>query len=214
MARRPSLFVVRAIVLDMGEARPRDVMLANRMPNESREVASDGHVLPNGGQPGWYAIWTRSRSEQLAADQLTSQGFDIFNPTVLAWITRYGARRRRVQPLFPGYIFVHHTMDKAAQVEILKTRGVVRLLGERWDRLEPIPAPEIEAVRRIVESGSAVRRHDFVPGDRVRIVAGPLTGLTGTFVRSRGARGLFLVSITLLRRSVAVEVDRALVEAA
>jgi transcription antitermination factor NusG len=51
-----------------------------------------------------------------------------------------------------------------------------------------------------------------VAGDRVRIVAGPLAGLEGRFLRSRPTRGLFILAVTLLRRAVAVEVDAALVE--
>ena len=35
--------------------------------------------------------------------------------------------------MFPGYLFLHHAMDKAAYVEVSKVRGLVQVLGERWD---------------------------------------------------------------------------------
>jgi transcriptional antiterminator RfaH len=175
---------------------------------------SYGMQVPGQPPAAWHAIWTRSRTEHVVSEQLMRQGFEVFNPMILTWARMNGVRRRRPQPLFPGYLFVHHAMDRHAQVEILKARGVVRILGESWDRLAAIPSDEIDAVRRMVESGSPVNRHRFTSGDRVRITGGPLIGLTGVFVRSRQTRGLFLVSIALLRRSIAVEVDAALVEAA
>jgi transcription antitermination factor NusG len=166
-------------------------------------------------RPQWYAIWTRSNCEQLARDALSARGFEIFLPRVVRWRRRGGSRGTGPEPLFPGYLFVHDTLEKPQCVTILKTRGVVRLLGERWDRLTPVPDREIEAVRRLIASGSPVFRHRaLLPGDRVRIVDGPLAGLEGRFVRARSTKGLFVVGITLLQRSVAVEIDGTLVEPA
>src|SRR6267142_1434662 len=88
--------------------------------------------------PQWYALWTHSNCEQLVHDQLAPKGFNVFLPRVRAW-SRQGAKRKLVpSPMFPGYLFVEHLMDKNGYVEIVKTRGLVRILGERWDRLSPI----------------------------------------------------------------------------
>lgn len=165
--------------------------------------------------PHWYAVWTRSHCEQLVTEQLVSRGFETFLPKVAAW-TRVGrVRRRAEQPLFPGYLFVRHILDKHSHVEILKARGVVRLLGDRWDQLSHVPDEEVHAVRRMVESGVTVFRHrQLQEGDRVRITLGPLQGLEGWFVKARPTKGLFLVTVSLLQRSVAVEVDATMVEAA
>jgi transcription antitermination factor NusG len=146
-------------------------------------------------------------------DQLSGLGFEIFMPKVLAWRRHNGARRRLEQPLFPGYVFVHHAIDRESHVTILKARGVVRVLGDGWDRLAVIPAAEIDVVQQMVASGSPVSAHrQLAKGDRVRVVAGPLTGVVGVFQRSRPSKGLLLASITLLQQSVAVEVDAAAVE--
>jgi transcription antitermination factor NusG len=106
-------------------------------------------------------------------------------------------------------------MDKASHVAILKARGVVKVLGDRWDSLCTIPRHELEAVQRLVEMGVPIARHPHLQvGDRVRIVSGPLAGIEGLFVRARKTRGLLLLSISLLQRSIAVEVDGSQVEAA
>ena len=129
------------------------------------------------------------------------------------WIKRVGGRCRVDAPLFPSYIFIRHPMDKASHVEILKARGVVRVLGDRWDRLASIPADEIEAIHRVVQSGSPLFRYPMLQaGDRVRIASGPLEGVEGVFVKGRPRRGLLVVSVNLLQRSVAVEVDCTQVE--
>jgi len=169
---------------------------------------------PSPINPLWYAVWTRSHCEQLVTDQLLARGFETFLPKVNAWMRVGKTRRRAEQPLFPGYLFIRHALDKASHVEILKARGVVRLLGDRWDRLSHVPEEEVHAVRRMVESGEPVFRHrQLHEGDRVRITNGPLQGLEGWFVKARPTKGLFLVSVSLLHRSVAVEVDATIVEA-
>ena len=164
--------------------------------------------------PAWYAIWTRSHTELLVCHQLDAKGFDVFLPLVPAWTMRRGARQRAAVPLFPGYLFVHHAMDKHSHTEVIKARGVVRVLGERWDRLATIDEGTITGLRRVVESGLPIDvRPRLTSGARVRVTAGPFAGLTGCFLRERTARGLFVVSIDLLQRSVAVEIDGAQVEA-
>jgi transcription termination/antitermination protein NusG len=156
----------------------------------------------------WFALWTHSHCEQVVRDQLTSKGFDAFLPTIRDWSRRAGVRRLISRPMFPGYLFVHHSMDKLGYIEIMKSNGVVRILGERWDRLAPIPDAEVDAIRQVVTSELSLLPHPFLrQGQRVRIVDGPLSGIEGIFVRSRPNRGLFVLSVELLHRSVAVEVD-------
>jgi transcription termination/antitermination protein NusG len=163
----------------------------------------------------WHAIWTRSHCEQLVCDQLAAKGFDLFLPKAAVWSRRGGSRRQIQVPLFPGYLFVRHMLDKQSHVEVMKARGVVRVLGDRWDSLAVIDEDTIDAIRRVVDTGAPVFPHcQLQQGDRVRIVGGPLEGLQGLFVRGRTTKGLFVVSVELLQRSVAVEVDCTLVEAA
>ena len=163
----------------------------------------------------WHAIWTQSHAEQLVFDQLAGKGFEPFLPKLEVWSRRGNVRRIRSVPMFPGYLFLHHAIDKSSYVEILKARGVVRILGDRWDQLAVVPASEIEVIRRVAGAGPAARPHPYLrEGRRVRILRGPLAGLEGILLSLRPDKGLLVVSVDLLQRSVAVEVDCTLVAAA
>jgi len=157
----------------------------------------------------WFAIWTHSNCEQLVDDQLTQKGFETFLPIVRTWSRRAGMQRLIARPLFPGYLFIHlPVVDKINYLEILKTRGVARVLGERWDRLSPVDDGEIEALQRVIVTNHTLLPHPYLrEGQHVRIDAGPLAGIEGIFVRSRPNRGLLILSVNLLHQSVAVEVD-------
>jgi transcription termination/antitermination protein NusG len=162
----------------------------------------------------WYAVWTRSNCERLVAEQLAAKALTPFLPEIPARGRRPGGSRVEQVPLFPGYLFVRHVMDKASYVEILKARGVVRILDGGWTRLTPIPAEELDAVRRLVESGLPIFPHAyFHTGDSVRVVSGPLAGIEGAFIREKVQHARLVLSIHLLQASVAVEVDAASVEA-
>jgi len=156
----------------------------------------------------WFVLWTHSHSERLVHDQLTGRGFETFLPTLTTWSRRKGAQSAIETPMFPGYVFVRHAIDKASHVEILKTRGLVRILGERWDRLTAVPDDEIDAVRSVAASGICAFPYPYLrEGQRVAITDGPLAGLEGLLVATKPQKGLFVVSVELLQRSVAVEVD-------
>ena len=165
--------------------------------------------------PQWFALWTNSHCEQLVHDALVARGFRAFLPIVQDWSFRAGVRRRIPRPMFPGYLFVHDVMDKRSYIEIVKTRGLVRVLGERWDRLAPIDEREIDGIRAFLAADVPVLPYPYLrEGQRVRITAGALAGAQGYFVRSKPQRGLLVISIDLLQRSVAVEIDCAAVEPA
>jgi len=116
--------------------------------------------------------------------------------------------------MFPGYLFVRDVMDKARYIDVLKVRGIVRVLEAGWSRLTPVPDEDIDAIQRIVQAAVPVFPHAHLrQGDRVRVCEGPLTGLEGIYVEDRPARGRLVVSIDMLGRSVAVEVDGADVRA-
>jgi transcriptional antiterminator NusG len=156
----------------------------------------------------WYVLWTRSNSERLVADQLAAKGFSLFLPTLDVW-TRRGAERRVTRvPMFPGYVFLHHALDKWSDVEVRKARGLVTILGDAWDRRAVVPAAEIAGLQRVSEARLPAVAHSYIrEGQRVRIVRGPLTDVEGILVRSKPGKGMFVLSVELLHRSVAVEID-------
>ncbi len=90
--------------------------------------------------PLWYALYTRSHCEQLVCDQLAAKGFHIFLPRIDAWSQRVGKRRLISMLMFPGYLFLRHAIDKASYIDVRKARGLVRILGDRWDRLSVVTA--------------------------------------------------------------------------
>jgi transcription antitermination factor NusG len=167
-------------------------------------LSSDGAPT----QAQWFALWVRSHFEQIVEDQLTARGLRVFLPLLKTWSRRGGKRHVVPVPMFPGYLFLHQAMDKHGYVQILQTRGVVRILGERWDRLAPIDDAEIEAVRRLVTTDVQVVPHPYLrEGHRVRLTDGPLSGVEGVLQQVKAGKGLLVVSVELLQRSVAVEVD-------
>lgn len=168
--------------------------------------ASTFDALPQ--TAAWYALWSHSHCERLVAEQLAAREFEVFLPTLDVWSTRGGRRRRIPVPMFPGYLFLRHAMDKTSYIEVRKARGLVTILGERWDHLEPIPEREIESIRALVASRMPVLPHIFLrDGQRVRIARGPLAGVEGILVRQKPASGLLVLSVELLQRSVSVEID-------
>lgn len=161
----------------------------------------------------WFVLWTHSHSERLVEDQLRGKGFETFLPMLKVWSRRRGNQSSIAVPMFPGYVFVRHAIDKRGHVEMLKARGVVRVLGERWDRPASVPGDEIEAIRRVAKADVPVFPHPFLAeGQQVRINDGALAGLEGILIATKPQKGLLVVSVELLQRSVAVEVESTQVQ--
>jgi transcription antitermination factor NusG len=174
---------------------------------------TDETVQTEGGEAlavaeAWYAIWTRSHYERVVHDQLSAKGFSAFLPEMGVWSRRTGQMHVVRVPMFPGYLFVHDSMDKQSYIEMLKVRGIVRILEDGWTRLTAIPDDQVQAVERVHHAGVPVLPHAaLTEGDRVRVTEGPLAGVEGIFVQDRPTRGRLVVSIGLLGRGVSVEVD-------
>jgi transcriptional antiterminator NusG len=156
----------------------------------------------------WHVLWTHSHCEQSVYDQLAGRGFNPFLPKIEVWSVRAGRRRAISAPMFPGYLFLNDTLDKAGHIEVRKARGLARVLGDSWDRPAVVPAAEIEAVRQLSSSRVPAFPYPYLrEGRRVRIVSGPLADVEGILVKVRPEKGLLVLSVNLLQRSVAVEVD-------
>ena len=159
--------------------------------------------------PAWFALYTRHQHEKSAAEILSGKGVTVFLPLYNA-AHRWKDRIKQLSlPLFPNYVFVFAGPDQRGR--ILSTPGVcdfVRHVGSP----AAIPSEEIEAVRRVVARGASVEPHPFLKcGDRVRLTTGPLEGIEGILVRKKGFYRL-VVSVEILERSIAAEVDAVDVE--
>ena len=152
----------------------------------------------------WFALQGRTRHEAGVADYLQGKGYEYFLPMYKAR-RRWSDRTKQVNaPLFPGYLFCR--FDPQNRLPILKTPGVTQIVGYNHVPVA-VDENEINAIRTLVDSGLPNQPCAFLElGNRVRIEAGALRGLEGILLEVKGKRKLVL-SITLLQRSVAVEID-------
>ena len=156
----------------------------------------------------WHVLWTRSNCEKIVYELLNSKGYEVFLPLITEWSRRSETRKICRTPMFKGYLFLHGAIDKHSYLDISNTDGLVSILGHRWDRLAHIPDEEIESIKLTVGNKIPSISYPFMEqGDRVRITKGSLANTEGILVRSEPTKGLFIISINLVRRSIAVEVD-------
>lgn len=153
----------------------------------------------------WFAVQVKSCREKMTAVLLHDKGYEEFLPLYT------GSRKRSAQaggtelPLFPGYLFCRFDSDISAP--IVTTPGVIRIVGTGHTPV-PITEAEIAAIQAIVKSGFHREPWPFAQvGEVVRIDEGPLSGLQGVLI-SVGDGHRLIVSVTLLQRAVAVEMDR------
>ena len=153
----------------------------------------------------WFALRTRSNFENVAALSLQNRGLKPYLPA-------YRNRRRwsdRIvvsdTPLFRGYVFCR--FNPTDRLSVLTARGVVSIVSHGTEPA-PVDEREIEAVQTILCSGLATEPCPFLRlGQTVRVVRGALTGVEGVLVRKKSDFRL-VISVTMLQRSVSVEIER------
>jgi transcription antitermination factor NusG len=157
-------------------------------------------------EPHWFAAYTFGNHEKRVAETLAGKAVEYFLPlyeSVRNWSDR---KVRLKRPLFPGYVFVRIATQERLIVQ--KVQGVVRLVGFNGQPAA-LPDDEIEILRRALTTPISAAPHPFLAaGTRVRIMRGPLAGLSGMTVRRKGSTRVVL-SIELIRRSVIVDMDAA-----
>jgi len=158
----------------------------------------------------WYAVHTRSRHEDRACLGLQQKSLHAFLPKLEVWSKRKDRRKKIMIPMFPGYLFVEiGTLENQIKVDVLKTFGVVRILGKSMGS-EPIPVPDgkIDAIRRIVDSRVEVQQFQYPKvGEPARIIDGPFKGIEGQVLRTDYEKEFFVIEIELLQRSVAIKLE-------
>jgi transcription antitermination factor NusG len=158
----------------------------------------------------WYALYTRHQHEKMVDQILTNKGFDTFLPlysTTHNWKDRTKALSL---PLFPCYVFLKGGIER--RLQILTTPGIYGLVSSAGQPAA-IPDIEIEAIRRVVTSGTRVEAHPFLKcGNWVRVKCGPLTGIEGILVRKKNIARLVL-SVEILGTAASIDVAAFQVEA-
>jgi transcription antitermination factor NusG len=125
------------------------------------------------------------------------------------WSKRKDRKKKISLPLFPGYLFVEASLDNETKLAILKTPGVVRILGKK-ENAEPIPVPDdkIIAIQRIMDKKVEMFSMQYPKeGEPARILDGPFAGIEGIVVKSDLEKELFVISIELMQRSVAIKLE-------
>lgn len=159
----------------------------------------------------WFALVVKPRHEKAVSAALRSKTYEEFLP--LCKVRRQWSDRNKVieTPLLPGYAFCR--FDPKERVAILRTPGVRKIVS-RGAAPVPVEEAEIQSLQAIVQAGLDAAPCPYLrAGESVSLERGPLHGLSGILQKSKG-RSRLIISITLLQRSVAVEVEQAWISAA
>ncbi len=157
----------------------------------------------------WHAVYTRHQHEKVVVKILVNKSFETFLPlyeTTRVWKDR---TKQLWLPLFPCYVFIQGGLDR--WLDVVSTPGVYAVVAS-GARPAVIPQAEIDAVRRAVEAETCLEPHPFLRrGDLVRVKSGALEGIEGMLVRKKN-RFRLVLSVNLLEKSIAFEVDAVTVE--
>ncbi len=152
----------------------------------------------------WYAVRVKPNHEQSVACGLAGRGLEEFLPLQRS-VRRHSRGSKTVElPLFPGYVFSR--FDARDRLPVLTVPGVLHIVSMNHVPA-PVDAEEILAIQKVIKSGAVAQAWPFTKaGQLVRVTCGSLQGLEGIILRLKN--DYLIVSLTLLQRSVAVEVNR------
>jgi len=154
----------------------------------------------------WFAILTRTGREKSATVLLENTGFECYLPAI-KFTRKWSDRMKEIElPMFPGYLFCR--MNPQNRLPVLMTPGVIQIVGVGKTPI-PVEEQEIAAIQRVGKSGISIMPWPYLQvGQIARIEYGPLRGMTGIVARIKSGLKLVL-SVSLLQRSIAVEIDRS-----
>jgi transcription antitermination factor NusG len=177
------------------------------MLSTNREISTDSRAHETLKDP-WFALRVKSNHEKAVCSYLAVKGFEVFLP-ICRTRNRWADRFKLVEtPLFGGYVFSR--LDRTRPNAVLSTPGVIQIVGTGRNP-EPVLEGEISAIRRAVDANFQLRECDFfMKGQRATVMSGALAGLEGTVISLKQQSRLVL-SISLLQRSVALEIDESMV---
>ena len=160
-------------------------------------------------QASWYAAYTCAHHEKRVAQQLEERQIEAFLPTYRS-VRRWKDRKKVLElPLFPSYIFVQ--LEAHRRLDLLRLPGVLGLVTFQG-KPATVASAEIENLRHGLSDLTVVHPHPYLKaGRRVRVRCGAMAGVEGVLVRKRDQSRVVL-SISLLQRSVSVDIDEADVE--
>ena len=159
-----------------------------------------------GGQ--WWVLHTRPRAEKTVARRLLQREASFYLPLHERPLASRGGRAVSHLPLFPGYVFLHGGVEaRMAALETGLLVGCIPVVDQArlWS--------DLESVYRLAATDGNLRPElRMLPGQNVEIVAGPLEGMRGRWIR-QGGRGRFFVEVQMLSQGVSVEIDDWMIQA-
>jgi transcription antitermination factor NusG len=164
------------------------------------------HTAPAVESEPWYAIRTKSRHEQVVANQLRMDGVDFYLPVTQE--SRQWSDRKKVisAPLFPGYVFARVPEFPSKKVQILQKPGVLGFVSNGRGAAT-IPDTELNGIRLLVSNRVPYASHPYLNvGQQIRIINGALRGLEGILVSLGNKNGL-VVSVGTIQRSLIIQLQ-------
>lgn len=164
-------------------------------------------------EKNWFVLLTRSNFEKTVYKSISQKKIESFLPTVKKKSRRKDRHLMIDLPLFPGYIFVKADTEPASQLNILKTTGAVRILGNQAGPV-PVPDAQIESLRILTQvetdviTGTSIQ---LKKGDPVMILEGPMAGIRGEFIHHKG-KSRVVIKIDVLGQYAGVEVEEDNIE--
>jgi transcription termination/antitermination protein NusG len=155
----------------------------------------------------WHLLYVKSRQEKQLSDDLTAMGIANYVPVTRQ--TRYYGRRKSTLelPLFPGYVFLHGSLDDAYMADRTKrVVSIIKVANQRqiiW---------ELENIRAALSCDAELAPHPFLrEGMRVEVRSGPFRGLQGV-IESRARADRLILQVEMLARAVGLEIDASILD--
>src|SRR5476649_2771079 len=139
----------------------------------------------------WYPVYTHPRAEKKACQALLKKGIETYLP-LHRRLKQWSDRKKWVEePFIKSYLFVHITTRQ--QTEVLMTPGVSRFLYFSG-KVASMPNRQIDELKLLMASpyDLEITEEHLQPGEKIRIKAGPLKGLTGEIISYRSQKQLVL----------------------
>ena len=157
----------------------------------------------------WFAVRIREKFRAFAEELFRAQSIEFFSPMITE-MRQWSDRRKPVLvPLFGGYVFCRFDPDH--QLAILRTLGVIDIVRS-GARLCDVDPRELQAVAQALESRQPIEPlPGLTTGQRVRVRSGPLLNVEGVLMESRSHCKL-VIGVSMMNRSIAVQVERSQVE--
>lgn len=154
----------------------------------------------------WYAIYVRSRAEKRVASELLQLKIEHYLP-LRRVLKQWSDRKKWIEePLFKSYVFVN--IEQKDYYSVLKIQGAVKYISFEGKAV-PIPTQQIDAIRYYLneKAPEKLQHNDWVKGQKVEIITGPMAGLVGTLTEFKGKNWL-IVEIEAIGHSISFQIPK------